>query len=408
MIGPQIRIVAQLVLLFSSLANVSWAQPAARAWPLHGNSFVAPFRGLDHEGKFQFEGITSIPRNELAFWGAHADGAQESRIFLRGGGWLGLSVTEITTEHVRGESPRWGTIQLPAASVAAVMMTPPADTLERDLWLSRSLASGMEQDRLALTNGDLLRGELMLPPPNRAEGRLVWFRPGPTSEPLTLSLERIRLVVMRNSSATLPRNPRFWVGFRPGDLFPVDEITQQDGQVRFTLVNSAQVSAATEVWQDVDFIQALGEQVAYLSDLRPLGFKHIPFLDQPLSFGADRNVHGGLLRSQDAVWPKGVGMPSTSRLAFELERPYRAFQAELCLDDSAGGLGCVVFRVFVQRDDPADWSAAYTSPSVRGGDAAIPVSVELTGVRRLALIVDFSDRGDEGDDADWLNARLIK
>ena len=34
--------------------------------------------------------------------------------------------------------------------------------------------------------------------------------------------------------------------------------------------------------------------------------------------------------------------------------------------------------------------------------------VDLTGAKRLTLRVDFADRGDELDHADWLNARLVK
>jgi hypothetical protein len=36
------------------------------------------------------------------------------------------------------------------------------------------------------------------------------------------------------------------------------------------------------------------------------------------------------------------------------------------------------------------------------------VSVELAGAMRLALLVDFADRGDTCDWADWLHARLVK
>jgi len=38
----------------------------------------------------------------------------------------------------------------------------------------------------------------------------------------------------------------------------------------------------------------------------------------------------------------------------------------------------------------------------------VPVWVDLEGVKRLDLIVDFADRADELDRADWLRARLIK
>jgi hypothetical protein len=38
----------------------------------------------------------------------------------------------------------------------------------------------------------------------------------------------------------------------------------------------------------------------------------------------------------------------------------------------------------------------------------VPVSVDLGGAKRLDLVVDFADRADELDRANWLNARLVK
>ena len=45
---------------------------------------------------------------------------------------------------------------------------------------------------------------------------------------------------------------------------------------------------------------------------------------------------------------------------------------------------------------------------VRGGIEPITINVDLRGVQRVALIVDFADRGDELDHADWLDVRLIR
>jgi hypothetical protein len=98
-------------------------------------------------------------------------------------------------------------------------------------------------------------------------------------------------------------------------------------------------------------------------------------------------------------------MHSTSRLAYELDREYQTFAAELALDDAAGARGSAICRVFVAGDDGA-FRSAYESPVLRGGEAPVSVSVDLTEVKRLALIVDFAERGDELDHVNWLNARL--
>ncbi len=154
-------------------------------------------------------------------------------------------------------------------------------------------------------------------------------------------------------------------------------------------------------------MRVLGGRAVYLSDLSPAGYKHVPYLDLPWSYEADRSVGGGRLRAKNVVYTKGLGMHSSSRLSYPLRGPYRRLEAELAVDDSARGQGSVTFRVFV-ADDSGKWEPAYSSPVVRGGDAPLSMSVDLSGVKHIALIVDFADRGAVLDHADWLSARLIK
>ena len=60
------------------------------------------------------------------------------------------------------------------------------------------------------------------------------------------------------------------------------------------------------------------------------------------------------------------------------------------------------FRVLV------DGQERFASPILRGGDPPVPVSVDVRGGKKLELVVDYADRADVLDHADWLDARLIK
>ena len=95
-------------------------------------------------------------------------------------------------------------------------------------------------------------------------------------------------------------------------------------------------------------------------------------------------------------------MHSAARLTYNLDQPYKSFQAELAVDDSASGGGSVRFRVFV------DGQEKFTSETIRGGMKPMPINVDLPGAKQLDLVVDYADRADVLDRADWLNARLIK
>ena len=54
------------------------------------------------------------------------------------------------------------------------------------------------------------------------------------------------------------------------------------------------------------------------------------------------------------------------------------------------------------------WVEAYKSNMVRGGESPQSVAVDLGGASGLTLTVDYADRGDELDYADWLDARLVR
>ena len=100
-------------------------------------------------------------------------------------------------------------------------------------------------------------------------------------------------------------------------------------------------------------------------------------------------------------------MHSAARITYDLDREYRAFQSEVAIDDSTGGRGSAACRVFTD-DGSGQWRLKYEGPIVRGGQQPIPVNVDLTDAKRLSLLVDFADRGDEHDHVDWLDARLIR
>ncbi len=74
--------------------------------------------------------------------------------------------------------------------------------------------------------------------------------------------------------------------------------------------------------------------------------------------------------------------------------------AAVGVDDEVGDNGSVVFSVL------GDDRTVYTSPVLRGPDAGVPISVDVTGVHWLDLAV--SDSGDNpgSDHADWGGATL--
>jgi hypothetical protein len=157
---------------------------------------------------------------------------------------------------------------------------------------------------------------------------------------------------------------------------------------------------------DVVFLQSVGESSVYLSDLEAASYRHVPYLDVEWPYERDRNVTGGPLVVGGKRFLKGVGMHSASRLTYRLDKKYARFDAAVAIDDVADGRGSVTFGVYLLRDGKL--TEAYKSEIVRGGEAPRAVSVDVSGADALTLVVDYADRGDEMDRADWLDARLVK
>ena len=77
-------------------------------------------------------------------------------------------------------------------------------------------------------------------------------------------------------------------------------------------------------------------------------------------------------------------MHSSSRLAYDLPDEYHALQAELAIDQLAGRSGSVIYRVYLQ-DRAGQWSKAFESGVVRGGQQPVPMRVDVRSAARYRV-----------------------
>ncbi|MCO6454994.1 MAG: NPCBM/NEW2 domain-containing protein [Pirellulaceae bacterium] len=425
-----LRLLACLVCLacWPLLGPASWAQEArglvSLVVPVSGESFPARLRGLTAEQpprvEWDVDGtVRSMSAGELFAWGRFEDRGAAPLVVLADGSLLAGEYQRLESNRLVWYSQLFGEFSVGLDQVRGLLLQPPTAPLERDRLLHRLRTAQRGSDRLLLDNGDELPGVLGPHPADvpRTDDDLdeaFWLTVA-GREPAAIPRGRVTAVIF-NPALLVPLRPvelAWEVGWSDGSLLQVagvragDAVPDQAGGW-FELLMPGGVRLASDVQtlrDDVTWLAPRGTRVRYLSDLESLGYKHIPFLGVSWDYAADRNVLGGRLRSGGQLWSKGLGMHSTSRLAFDLDGSAQQLRAWLALDDQAGRRGSVVFRVFAFRDDA--WSAAYESPVIRGGDKPLPIAVDLTGARRLALIVEAADRGDELDHANWLGARLV-
>jgi hypothetical protein len=418
-----------LILLFTTSAVAE--SDSASAIPVDGQSFDAHVAGIDANWNITFQsadGQRVLAAADVVRWGSYKDTEKAAQIVLADGGVLTALVLKITSDHLIVDSsigflqPLWGEVKLPLSAVRGVVFRPPALPLARDRLIKQVAATRGEDDRLLLDNGDVLTGTLAAAaaveaPANQVRDptadeppQTIPWRTMAGKPPIPISLDRVLALIFNPAlvDAPKPRGLQVLCGFRDGSLLYVSKAIVEDGRAHLTLTSGIQLQAdAATFFEQLTSLQPLTPRVTYLSDLTPIGNKHIPFLSLSWPHGVDENLLGGRLRAGDAAYVKGLSMHSTSRLAYELGGNYSRFQAELAIDASAALRGSVEFRVFLE-DSTGTWTAAYKSPIIRGGASPVPITIDITGAQRMALIIDFADRGDELDHANWLDARLVK
>jgi hypothetical protein len=386
----------------------------------NGESFAATLTNVIDQEEFVFDENShsrSVKIDDLVLWGSYADRSQGTHILLSDGSVLVADVLGIEQDAVVVIGRLWQETRLPRMAVRAIIFHPPSDSSQRDKLFLRALANDRQDSRLLLENGDELTGQLPDVVPRETGAfqltRITWTGDG-SHQSVDVPLDRIIAVLFSTATEDMPlKNANtVVVGLNDGSLIRAQTMRHGERNLEFQLAGAISISTEASVtpsddpWSAVIMLQPLRPHVTYVSDLEVLGYKHIPFLDTNWTYQLDRSVSGGRLRHAGHVWMKGLGMHSSSRLAVETRGQYQQLHAELAIDQLAAQQGSVIFRVYVQNA-VGNWSLAYESGVVRGGDPLVPMRVDVRSAVCLALIVDFADRADQWDHANWLNARLI-
>jgi len=395
--------------------------------------FPAQLASIDREWNVSFktEGkVRVVAAPDLAYWGRYRDVEAGPQMVLADGGLVRADLLLLDSKQLLiGDATGlgrgfWDESALPREAVRGIMLQPAAAAADRDQMLVQLLSSDETDDWLLLTGGESISGTLVSAP---AGGRFAADDAKPGSEIFRLArrggaeplvVPAAKVVAVRFGSAGGERagddQPTCWLGLSDGSLVRARSVSVKGdvasiglaagGELKATL--AARDDPQKRFWDAVTYVEPARSRLTWLSDVKPLGYKHIPFLSILRPYQSDQCVLGSRLRAHRAVFRKGIGMPSASRLAYNVAG-YRRFEAEIAIDAEAGLSGSVVFKVLLESQ-ASQWTTAFESPVVRGGDAPIPISVELKNADRMALLIDFAERGDECDYADWLHARLSK
>ncbi|HEY4393749.1 MAG TPA: NPCBM/NEW2 domain-containing protein [Polyangia bacterium] len=134
-------------------------------------------------------------------------------------------------------------------------------------------------------------------------------------------------------------------------------------------------------------------------------------VEKDMSNGFSEAGDGATISIAGTPYPKGLGMAAPAAVIYRLNKSCTSFTATVGVDDSAHGQGSIVASVWAQGGSSDTWTNLFTSPTLTGESGAnagpMPVAVDVTGMRRLKLMVTNALDGAAWDRASWGNPQLV-
>jgi hypothetical protein len=289
-------------------------------------------------------------------------------------------------------------LTLPMSRVALLWLSTPKGTDTPESWQRRLMAGKSPKDLVVLRDGDQIRGNVT------ALDRAAELKIEAGGRVVRVPFARVAVVAF-NGDLLLRSNPKGPFGhlvLTNGSRLSVSAATLAVGAT--TLLAHADLGDILEIpLLDVSGLDVRQGNAMYLSDMTPHDYQHTPFLGISWPVARDACVTGRPIFLAGSTFDKGVGMHGASRVTYTLERKYRWFEALVGLDGHSGQLGRARIRVLVDDKPRALGREELSAP---GGP--LPVRLDVSGARRLSLVVESVQFGDVQAHVNWADARLIK
>src|SRR5262249_22992028 len=286
------------------------------AFPVAEAPFPAQLVGIDREWNLSFKTagkVRVVAASDLAYWGRYHDVEAGPQIVLADGSVVRADVLQLDEKRlVLGDATGlgrglWDESSLPRDGVRGIILQPPAASAERDRLWNQLATYAQADDQLLLAGGETIAGTLIAYP--RA-GRFALedgksdsetfqlIRRGGT-QPLAIPATKV-IAVSLGSSVTRPATTGqmfAWLGLTDGSLVRTSSVSSrgdivtvalaQGGELRTTL--SGRDDPEKRFWDAVTYVEPNAPGMKWLSDLQPLGYKHIPFVSIERPLGVDQS-----------------------------------------------------------------------------------------------------------------------
>ncbi|MBN1912641.1 MAG: NPCBM/NEW2 domain-containing protein, partial [Pirellulales bacterium] len=192
-----------------------------------------------------------------------------------------------------------------------------------------------------------------------------------------------------------------------GANWAVAAMSLKDGALQVTTPAGLDVAVPLEQLVQLDFSQG---KIVYLGDLKPESVRFWPYFGDPKNVPqraeffrprSDRALSPDPLRLGGKEYTKGLAVHSRTQVEYLLPGAFSRLKAIVGIDDRARPAGHV--RLEIRGDDRVLYERAFG-----GSDPPEALDVDLSGVRRLTILVDFGNGLDVADHLDLCDARIVK
>jgi hypothetical protein len=193
-----------------------------------------------------------------------------------------------------------------------------------------------------------------------------------------------------------------------GSTWALKSLRLEAGIVNLVTNGDVQHALPLNQWTRIDFSAG---NLVFISDLQPESVQWQPYVESPAMSPTlakwfqprwNTSVYGGPLMLGGQSYERGLVLHSRTLMAFRLNDDFQHFLATVGVDDRFRSTGSVRLAVLGEK-------GTLFEQLIRGRDEPLDLDIDVRGVRRLQILVDFGDdRSDAGDHLNLCNARLIK
>lgn len=165
----------------------------------------------------------------------------------------------------------------------------------------------------------------------------------------------------------------------------------------------------TTTWDALSRLDFSAGKLAYLSDLQPESVQWTPYLGPALELDRrwaepqmDRSAARTELRLGEKTYAKGLGLRSRTEIVYRLRGKYSRLEAVVGIDDNVRTAGGNV-QLVIRGDD-----RVLLDEAIDASDPPRPLKLDIRGVSRLTILVDFGQNQGWGDHLDLCDIKVIQ